>query len=123
MKAIIANNSASSAPAGGVSGSRPLAAPAQKRLRAPEPVTEREVTFELCRPGAQAVFVAGTFNGWDRTPLTKVSTDEWTLQLMLRPGTYEYRFIVDDCWIDDPLAQDWVPNPFGGVNALVTVEK
>jgi hypothetical protein len=41
--------------------------------------------------------------------------------LTLAPGRYEYRFIVDGEWMADPLAKDFVPNPFGGQNSLLEV--
>ena len=42
-------------------------------------------------------------------------------ELILPPGTYEYLFVADGRWLPDPLAKGAVPNPFGGVNSLLTV--
>ncbi len=72
---------------------------------------------------AEKVFAAGTFNNWrvDSTPLKRTGNGEWVLPLTLRPGTYEYRFIVDGQWCDDPLATDRVRNPHGGWNAVLKV--
>ena len=39
----------------------------------------------------------------------------------LGPGAHRYRFIVDGEWRDDPECKSRVPNPFGGVNSLLTV--
>ncbi len=48
--------------------------------------------------------------------------DTWHLELELPPGTYEYRFVVDGEWGDDPEAARRVANPFGGENAVRVVE-
>lgn len=45
----------------------------------------------------------------------------WVKQLALLPGHYEYRFVVDGQWMDDPKAQACVSNPHGGVNAVLVV--
>ena len=41
--------------------------------------------------------------------------------LCLKPGIYEYRFVVDGNWVDDPCARTWVANPFGTRNAVLVV--
>lgn len=98
-----------------------------------EPATEAPVpapddlpagaTLRLYQPEARAVFVAGSFNDWDpaATPLTRGAEGEWTLELRLAPGYYEYRFVVDDEWRDDPDAPEYLPNPYGGANAILRV--
>lgn len=39
----------------------------------------------------------------------------------LAAGTNEYCFVVDGQWIPDPLANQTVPNPFGGMNSILKV--
>jgi hypothetical protein len=39
----------------------------------------------------------------------------------LSPGRYEYRFVVNGEWVDDPKAKASVPNPHGGRNAVLVV--
>lgn len=81
--------------------------------------------FRLFQEGARHVFVAGTFNDWnpERTPLQPSGTGEWEAALSLAPGDYEYRFVVDGRWVDDPLACRHAANPFGGVNAVLHVHR
>jgi 1,4-alpha-glucan branching enzyme len=81
------------------------------------------VRFEVEAPKASAVFVAGTFNGWKpgATPLSGVGAGKWAKELSLAPGRYEYRFVVDGQWIDDPQAKTFAPNPHGGRNAVLEV--
>jgi 1,4-alpha-glucan branching enzyme len=65
---------------------------------------KREVIFTLLAPGARQVHVAGNFNCWrpDATPLKGTDAGKWLVHLMLRSGQYEYRFVVDGKWIEDP---------------------
>jgi Glycogen recognition site of AMP-activated protein kinase len=95
--------------------------PTPRRIAVSEEV---QATLRLYSPGARKVFIAGTFNDWqaDATPLKNVGNGEWVLNLMLKPGKYEYRFIADGQWQDDPQASERVKNPHGGWNALLRVE-
>jgi 1,4-alpha-glucan branching enzyme len=81
------------------------------------------VRLELLRPDACEVCAAGSFNDWHPgvTPMIRLSDGKWARQLTLPPGRYEYRFVVDGQWIDDLAAKEFVPNPFGGVNAVLVV--
>ena len=88
-----------------------------------QPCHQRTVRFELDVPKAGNVSVVGGFNEWKpgATPLTRVSDTKWFKGLSLAPGRYEYRFVVDGKWVDDPKAKMSVPNPHGGRNAVLTV--
>lgn len=74
-------------------------------------------------PGAESVCIAGTFNDWHPqvTEMINVGGDRWAKALSLPPGRYEYRFVVDGQWRDDPTASDKVVNPFGTSNAVLNV--
>lgn len=87
----------------------------------PGPDRER-VSFSFYAPGAREVWLAGSFNDWrpGATPLTN-QDGRWTIELELRRGRHEYRFLVDGSWTDDPLAAAFVPNPFGTLNCLLLV--
>jgi hypothetical protein len=52
---------------------------------------------------AKTVMLAGSFNNWrtDEWYMHKTAYG-WELPYTLGPGNYEYRFIVDGKWIDDP---------------------
>lgn len=47
----------------------------------------------------------------------------WLKELVLPPGRYEYRLVVDGQWTDDPSAKKFVPNPHGGRNGVIEVQK
>jgi 1,4-alpha-glucan branching enzyme len=81
------------------------------------------VRFEFAHPTAKMVSVAGTFNNWqpEAKSLHPGDSGKWFKETALKPGTYEYRFVVDGEWIPDPKASEQVPNPFGGVNSVLKV--
>jgi hypothetical protein len=54
-------------------------------------------------------------------PLCPEGDGRWAAKLILRRGKYEYRFIVDGQWTDDPLSRAYVSNPFGGLNGILVV--
>ena len=83
----------------------------------------RKVRLQHRAPEAQRVCVAGTFNNWqpDAVALQRQADGVWTIELELAPGTYEYRFIVDGVWCDDPNAAETAPNFVGGCNAVLRV--
>jgi hypothetical protein len=51
---------------------------------------------------AKQVFLAGSFNGWKPNDLAMKKTDSgWIANVILKPGKYFYKFIVDGNWIID----------------------
>ncbi len=83
-----------------------------------------EIAIEADLPGASEVCIAGEFNNWDphETPLEKGEDGVFRAALELSPGRYEYKFVVDGAWVEDPANPDTIPDPYGGVNSLLTVE-
>lgn len=98
----------------------------------------QQLSYEA-RGDAQAVYVAGSFNGWDptATPMRKEG-DRWVLDVDLPPGSYPYKFVEVDyttgtqSWTCDPEADfvqcdegyTWDPTcPLGGAscNSLLVV--
>ncbi len=83
------------------------------------------VRFEFTHPTASTVCIAGTFNDWnaEAKPMHAVGNGRWLKDTVLPPGTYEYCLVVDGEWMPDPQAKQTVPNPFGGMNSLLTVTR
>ena len=83
----------------------------------------RRVAFRLDAPAASRVFVSGTFCDWgsDCCPMKKGRGGVWTSSMSLAPGRYEYRFLVDGAWWDDPACPGRVWNQFGSQNCVMTV--
>ena len=91
---------------------------------APNPVPDLvPVHFEYDNPTATSVCVAGDFNHWqpEAKTLRYAGTGHWFKNMALAPGIYEYCLIVDGQWMPDPLANESVPNPFGGRNSVLKV--
>lgn len=88
------------------------------------PPATRHVKLVFSAPNATAVFVASSFNDWNphASPLQRLSNGRWQLRLLLKPGRYEYRFLVDGSWQPDPLARHQVTDCCGGVNSILFVE-
>ena len=80
--------------------------------------------FEFLAPDACEVFIAGGFNNWDEraNPLEKDKDGIWKITLSLMPGRYEYRFVADGKWENDPSCSGCVPNEFGSLNCVRVVE-
>lgn len=92
---------------------------------APPPPKTNRISLELVKPGAKAVYVAGSFNEWkpERTPLAPAGNGVWTGNLNIKPGRHEYLFVVDGQWLPDPNAKESVCNPFGGLNSVLVVSE
>ncbi len=84
---------------------------------------EQEIVLTFYAPSAKVVQVAGTFNGWrpGANPLVQKGSGEWAARLMLKSGQYEYRFVVDGVWADEPQAAQRSNNPHGGLNSVLRV--
>jgi hypothetical protein len=90
----------------------------------PAPPEVQQVNFEYFDRTAKSVFVVGTFNNWNpkANPLSNVGGGEWSAQILLELGRYEYRFLVDGKWRIDPEAKQQVSDFCGGLSSVVVVE-
>ena len=96
----------------------------KKQITKSKPTADSQrARLEFTSAKAREVFVAGSFNDWQlkATPLKPVGDGKWNIDLSLAPGRYEYRFIADGEWVDDPQAKEFAPNPLGGQNAVLVV--
>ncbi len=86
--------------------------------------TQGKATFTLMAPKASRVSVTGNFNSWDKagTPLKKDKSGLWTTDLGLKPGRYEYKYIVDGQWWTDPANRNIVRNSFGSENSVIEIK-
>jgi 1,4-alpha-glucan branching enzyme len=83
----------------------------------------RAIRLEIFRPDATDVCVAGSFNEWrpQATPMIPLGDGKWVKELTLPDGRYEYRFVVDGVWLTDSNAEENIPNPFGSMNSVLTI--
>jgi 1,4-alpha-glucan branching enzyme len=94
-----------------------------ERIKAPVPPQTVGVLLSIFQPQARRVTVAGDFNGWsaDANPLEPRGEGRWQVTLTLKPGRYQYKFIVDGEWMPDPTAKQNVYNKFGTLNSVLEV--
>ena len=87
----------------------------------------REVVIRFRDASAGDVRIAGDFNGWvpDRGVRSLIASEGqeriWTKVLMLEPGTYQYRYVVDGEWREDPDNPQSAPGPTGQSNSILQV--
>jgi len=90
-------------------------------------VTPREVVVHFRDPGASDVRIAGDFNGWvpDKGVRSLIESEGqtriWTKIIRLNPGTYQYRYVVDGEWREDPDNPEVASNTVGGRNSVLVV--
>jgi 1,4-alpha-glucan branching enzyme len=84
---------------------------------------QEKITFEFSAPEAKVVSLVGNFNQWNTqaSPMKKDKKGIWKATLSLEPGRYEYRFIADGRWENDPSCSCCVANEFGGQNCVRVV--
>jgi 1,4-alpha-glucan branching enzyme len=83
---------------------------------------KKKVTFQIQTDPGSKVFVAGTFNNWDPTKnKMKEKNGVYSTSILLEPGRYEYKFIINDVWCIDPSMSDWQPNSMGSLNSVIEV--
>jgi 1,4-alpha-glucan branching enzyme len=84
---------------------------------------KRKVTFSLRSPDAKEVILMGDFNRWNPKvhPMKKNKNGVWEKMTFLFPGTYEYRFMVDGHWKNDPNNTQTRTNRFGTINNVIVV--
>ncbi len=83
----------------------------------------RRITFKLEASEAKEAILVGDFNSWDFKKHTMKKDDKgrWTKIVTLAPGRYEYKFLVDGQWQNDPDNDQMVANSFGTLNNILTV--
>jgi len=89
-----------------------------------EKKTLRAVTFVLEETPGRRVAVAGSFNEWkpERELADRNGDGVYRARLMLEPGEYQYKFVVDGEWRLDPANPNFVPNDFGSLNSILVVK-
>ena len=91
-----------------------------KTPRAPR----RSVTFILEDAPGKDVRVAGSFNGWkpEKQLVDKENSRVYSCRMLLEPGTYEYKFVVDGEWKLDEGNPNFAPNSLGTLNSVLVVD-
>ena len=79
--------------------------------------------FTLYAPDAEKVTLVGDFNNWDpdKYPMRKFKSGICKKKVKLKPGCYEYLFVVDGEWCVDPENSKRKPNPYGTENSVIII--
>ncbi len=86
-------------------------------------IKKKRVVFALDAAGAKEVSLVGTFNLWDanKHSMKREKDGVWKKIIVIPPGTYEYKFLVDGEWWNDPKNQNQCQNEHGTLNSVITV--
>ena len=88
-------------------------------LLSPRPI---EHEFAYVSPiVVERVYVAGSFNSWSPTasPMTSTNDKNWTVKLLLAPGRYTYKFVINGSqWLVDPSNNRVEDDGNGNTNSL-----
>jgi chromosome partitioning protein len=97
-------------------------------LQAPDqPISPREVVVRFRDSTASDVRIAGDFNNWvpDKGVRSLIESEGqarvWTKILQLSPGTYQYRYVIDGEWREDPSNPESISSAVGGRNSVLVV--
>jgi hypothetical protein len=87
------------------------------------PASKPQDSVRFTYRGPTEVFLAGEFNGWSTTatPMKRQRGGDWTTDLRLLPGKYQYKFVVNGEWFQDPANPDSVSDGWNGNNSVMTV--
>jgi chromosome partitioning protein len=94
---------------------------------APAEPLPREIVVRFRDANANDVRIAGDFNGWvpDKGVRSLIESEGqtrvWTKILRLPPGTYQYRYVVDGEWREDPENPEIISSTVGGRNSVLVV--
>ncbi|HET9620448.1 MAG TPA: glycogen-binding domain-containing protein [Kofleriaceae bacterium] len=127
-----ANQPTTAGPAPTVVEAAPPAAgaPAAPKITKAGPnVTPDGVVFNF-EPGGghdKKIYLAASFNDWNKeNPQFLLKDDDgdgiWSITVKLPPGTYQYKYVVDGKWTQDPAAPEEAPDGFGGRNSKFEVK-
>ncbi len=71
---------------------------------------------------AGKVAVAGDFTQWEPLTMRKQKNGSYAVTVPLAPGTYQYKFRVNDAWMTDPDNEACCENQYGTLNSVVTAD-
>jgi 1,4-alpha-glucan branching enzyme len=82
---------------------------------------KKRVNFSVYAPEAKSVYLVGSFNGWslDADPMKEGNNGTWKKTKYLKPDTYEYKFVVDGVWMEDPECDERVAGAYGTPNSII----
>ncbi len=95
-----------------------------KQKKTPRQRKHRKTQFLFHDPGASRVQIVGNFNNWAQSEdyyMQRREDGTWSKEIILAPGVYQYKFLVDDEWMEDKNNPNVIEDPFGGRNSIIEV--
>ena len=95
-----------------------------KQKKRPLQRKHRKTQFLFHGPRASRVQIVGNFNNWAQSQdyyMQRREDGTWSKEIILAPGVYQYKFLVDDEWMEDQNNPNVVEDPFGGRNSVIEV--
>ena len=84
----------------------------------------RKMQFSIHAPEANSVKIVGNFSNWTQDSgflLNRHEDGNWSKEILLPPGVYQYKFLVDGRWVEDQSNPNLVEDPYGGRNAVIEI--
>jgi hypothetical protein len=82
---------------------------------------KKKVTFKFS-PSAEVhdVKLCGNFTNWSEGAIVMkhARCGDWKADISLEPGDYQYKFIADGAWLNDPAADQQISNDQGTTNSV-----
>ena len=93
------------------------------RIKAKPKNKRRKITFLLEAANAGEVILMGNFNSWNpkKHPMKRDENGVWAKAAIIPPGKYEYKFLVDGLWKEDPQNNQRCSNCYGTYNNVLLV--
>lgn len=84
----------------------------------------QKVTFIFESTEACEIFLSGDFNNWSPKahPMKNDGNGKWKRTIMVFPGEYEYKFLADGKWLEDPRNDQSCLNIFGTYNSVINLK-
>jgi chromosome partitioning protein len=95
-----------------------------KQKKKPLRAKSKRTQFLFYGPRARRVQIVGNFNNWAQSEdyyMQRHQDGTWSKEIILSPGVYQYKFLVDDVWMEDQNNPNVVEDPFGGRNSIIEV--
>ncbi len=93
------------------------------KIQPKQKIKKRKVTFSVNSPDAEKVILMGDFNQWNpqKHPMKKDKNGMWVKGVIIPTGVYEYKFLIDGQWTEDPQSSLICPNCFGTYNNVLAL--
>ena len=88
------------------------------KIKPKQKIRRRRVTFLFESSDAKEVILVGNFNNWNakKHPMKSNENGMWNKSVVIPPGRYEYKFLVDRQWEENPQNDQTCLNCFGTYN-------